>query len=176
MKADCFDSFSRFFGSARSRRGLTRLLAGLVLGGSLALRRSDGTKAKGKKGSKKRRKKRATTTVPPLPLPPISCLDPTLPNVCARTYSCRPACAPDKAFDPVTCRCLCRNRQQCCECLDAGTVDLCFNFTVPGGDAEDCQNVCLGQGLAASRFVSVGIAECSSTGAVGCTTICSDDP
>ena len=54
MDGSRFDNLSRAVVETRSRRGLTRLLAGLVLGGPLALRDLGETAAKKRKKRKKR--------------------------------------------------------------------------------------------------------------------------
>jgi hypothetical protein len=63
-----FDALARSLTEARSRRGLTRLLSGLTLGGPLALLGLAETEAKRKK--KKKKKKGATPVAPPPPPPP----------------------------------------------------------------------------------------------------------
>ena len=70
MDADRFDTLSRALTPGHSRRGLTRLLGGALLGGPLAALGLAESEAKRKK--KKKTNKRTTSPPPPPPPPPPS--------------------------------------------------------------------------------------------------------
>jgi hypothetical protein len=62
-----FDTLVRSLTDVRSRRGLTRLLAGVAVSGPLALLGLAETEGKGKKGKKKKKKKKKRSTTSPGP-------------------------------------------------------------------------------------------------------------
>ena len=72
MDADRFDAVTRSLREARSRRGLTRLLGALTLGGPLALLGAAETEAKRKKKKKKKTGTTPTATAPPPGPGPVS--------------------------------------------------------------------------------------------------------
>jgi hypothetical protein len=141
MDGSRFDAWSRTLVTAHSRRGLTRLLVGLAVGGPLAgLGRSE-TAAK----PKRRKKKHQRPTSPP---PPVSPPPPPCPDgqrlcrgsclsllVCCDNADCLPAggrtcqngtcaCPPDKPRDDCPgSNTVC---QECCrpeECQELGDLD-----------------------------------------------------
>jgi hypothetical protein len=76
MDGSRFDAWSRAFADAHSRRGLTRLLAGLALGGAFALRERAETAAKHKRHKKRHRSgSPLSQPAPPAPPPGPTCRD-----------------------------------------------------------------------------------------------------
>ena len=124
-----FDTLARTLTQVRSRRGLTRLLTGLALGGPLALLGL--ADAGGKKKNKKKSKKKKNKPPPPHQddLPPLP------PNPCpARQRPCGGKCVadcldPEMEFDAATCTCRCPSGQV--ECA-VGCVPSC-----PAGQTMD---------------------------------------
>jgi hypothetical protein len=149
-----FDSLTRSLSDLRSRRGLTRLLIGIGLGGPLALGGLDENEAKRKKrkpvhgeGKKKKKKKKKTGRTPTATVPPPDSSvvsPPPPPDPCAG----------------VVCPAVARGTSGCVggTCIitscDAGFRD-CDGLVATGCETEvnanlqhcgTCGNVCPGQG------------------------------
>jgi hypothetical protein len=141
-----FDSLSRTFAEALSRRRLTgligslplaALLSGLASSVSEARRQRHGARhtfhSQKKKKKKKKTKKPAVPPVspgsPPVPPPPPpsspTCPQAAAPNFCTSASACVPACPSGRVFDSASCKCVCVE-QACCYC------------TCPGGSPLAC--------------------------------------
>ena len=127
------DKLARALSEAHSRRGLTRLLSGLAVGGPLAalgVADSEGKPKKKKKGKKKR--SRGSSPVPPPPTPPTGCTGSCAGKACGADNGCGTPCQTGSCPTGETCQ-----SGQCVSSgCPAGTRDC-------GGGV--CQECCFGQ-------------------------------
>jgi hypothetical protein len=165
MDGTQFDTLTRALVELRSRRGLGRLLGGLVVAGSLPRLGSAATTAKGKK-AKKKRKKKARPQPPVAPPPAFSCQgqpDDTpcngdgrcllgrcnpRPNCQVRAVTCAgaspPCCGSCETEVPFTCL-LSVAGQPCYESADCQAGLQCIGYTCRSpvcGLQFECRGVC----------------------------------
>jgi hypothetical protein len=135
-----FDALVRSFSAGHSRRGLSRLVGGLVLAGPLAFLLELEAEGKRKKGKKKKKKKPSGPIVSPSqPAPPPTVPPPPPLDRCPGQKLCGGGCIPTN---------------QCCTDADCPAGQHCCN-----GDCIPTDQCCTGQDCAAGLVCCDG--ECN---------------
>jgi hypothetical protein len=135
MDGSRFDTLSRALVRDHSRRGLTRLLGGLVLGGSLAVRGSPADEAKGK--GKKHHKKHRGRSGPTCPEGQKPCQGGCIPsNQCCENSDCPGGriCQSGACVCPPERPLVCPGTSVCAQCC---SLDDCH--PVGSADGLACQ-------------------------------------
>lgn len=185
MHGSSFDTLTRAFVELRSRRGLGRLLGGLLIAGSLSPLASVATVAKAKKGKKKAKKKAKRRD--PVSPPPAFCAAQTEGTPCGECRVCRGgACgaAPDDTACAGDGLCLvgrCNPRPTCAmkgvSCGANGT-ECCGpcsgGIGMPGScGASGLRQACLEDDDCAAGLQCVGYA-CMTTTCAATADYCAD--